>query len=128
MWLATSGPTGLRSQVVVQLLPGAVVAPTTEVGPGRAPRDEVTRDHPPLSATPGHVTDGIDDGAQVGARPAKRFGHGQERLQDRPLGSPTLTWGPEAPTQSGLDRVVFVGSYKVRPKRVTTAAIRRART
>ena len=38
-WLriATSGPTNLRSQAVVQLLPGAVVAPATEVRPGGAP-------------------------------------------------------------------------------------------
>jgi hypothetical protein len=62
-WLriAASGPTDIRSQVVVQLLPGAVVAPTTEVRPGSTPGDEVTRDHPPLSATPGHVADGIED-------------------------------------------------------------------
>jgi hypothetical protein len=86
-WLriATSGPTDIRSQVVVQLLPGTVVAPATKVGPGSAPGDKVTRDHPPLSATPGHVANGIDDGAQVGARAAKRLGQGQERLQDRPL-------------------------------------------
>src|SRR6266851_5579831 len=79
-WLriATSGPTDIRSQVVVPLLPGAVVAPATEVGPGGAPGDEVTRDHPPLSTTPGHVADGIEDGTQVGARSAKRFGRRQE--------------------------------------------------
>src|SRR6266852_5075498 len=54
-WLriATSSPTNIRSQVVVQLLPGAIIAQATEVGPGSAPGDEVTRDHPPLSATPG---------------------------------------------------------------------------
>jgi hypothetical protein len=82
-WLriAASGQTDLRSQVVVQLLPGAVVTPATEVRPGSAPRDEVTRDHPPLSATSAHVADGIEDRTQVGARPAKRFGRGQERLQ-----------------------------------------------
>src|SRR6266851_7984064 len=70
-WLriATSGPTDLRSQVVVQLLPGAVVAPTTEVGPGSAPGDEVTRNHPPLSTTPGHVADGM--------RPARRSARGR---------------------------------------------------
>src|SRR5438477_3219803 len=38
-------------------------------------------------------------------------------------GSPTLAWGPEAPTQSSPVRVVFVGSYKVRPRRVMTAAM-----
>src|SRR6266568_9349506 len=97
-WLriATSGPTDLRSQVVVQLLPRAVVAPATEVGPGSAPGDEVTRDHPPLSATPGHVADGIEDrtqvGTQVGARPAKRFGRGQERLQDCPFCVAQVRW------------------------------------
>src|SRR6266852_7081643 len=83
--IAASGPTDIRSQVVVQLLPGAVVAPATEVGPGSAPGHEVTRDHPPLSATPGHLADGIEDRTQVGARPAKRFGRRQERLQDHPL-------------------------------------------
>src|SRR5260370_7234896 len=86
-WLriATRSPTDIRSQVVVQLLPRAVGAHATEVGPGSAPRDEVARDHPPLSATPGHVADGIEDRTQVGARPAKRFGRRQERLQDCPL-------------------------------------------
>jgi hypothetical protein len=69
--IATGGPTDLRSQVVMQLPPGAILPPATEVGPGSAPRDEVTRDHPPLNATPGHVPDGVDDGAQVGTRPAK---------------------------------------------------------
>src|SRR5258707_12030115 len=93
-WLriATSGPTDVRSQVIVQLLPGAVVAPATEVGPGSAPGDEVTRDHPPLSATPGHVADGIEDRTQVGARAAKRFGRRQERLQDCPLCVAQVRW------------------------------------
>ena len=95
-WLriATSGPPDIRSQVVVQLLPGAVVAPATEVGPGSAPGDEVTRDHPPLSATPCHVTDGVgvEDFAQAGARPAKRFGRRQERLQDCPLCVAQVRW------------------------------------
>jgi hypothetical protein len=86
-WLriATSGPTDIRSQVVVPLLPGAVVTPATAVGPGSALRDKLTRDHPPLSATPRHIADGIEDRTQVDARPAKRFGCGQERLRDCPL-------------------------------------------
>jgi hypothetical protein len=86
-WLriATSGPTDIRSQVVVPLLPGAVVTPATAVGPGSALRDKLTRDHPPLSATPRHIADGIEDSMHVGARPAKRFGCGQERLRDCPL-------------------------------------------
>ena len=50
-----------------------------------APGDEVTRDHPSLSATPRHVADGNEDRTQVGARPAKRHGRGQEWLQDCPL-------------------------------------------
>jgi hypothetical protein len=83
--IATSGPRDICSQVVVQLLLRAVVAPATGTGPSSAPRDEVTRDHPPLSATPGHVADGIDDRTQVGARPTKRFRRGQQRLQDCPL-------------------------------------------
>src|SRR6478735_2838544 len=90
--IATGGPPDLCSQVVMQLLPGAVVAPATEVGPSCAPRDEVTRDHPPLSATAGHVPDGIDDGAQVGTRPAKCVRQGQERLQDCPLCVAQVRW------------------------------------
>jgi hypothetical protein len=92
LWIAPNGPTDIRSQVIVQLLPDAVVAQATEVGPGSTPRDEVTRDHPPLSASPGHVADGVEDRTQVGARPAKRFGRRQERLQDCPLRVAQIRW------------------------------------
>src|SRR5260370_35863733 len=65
-WLriATRSPTDIRSQVVVQLLPGAVVAPATEVGAGSAPRDGDARDQPPVRATPRHLAGGIESRRQ----------------------------------------------------------------
>jgi hypothetical protein len=59
---------------------------------GSPPGDEVTRDHPPLSATPRHEADVIEDRTLVGARPAERFGRRQEWLQDGPLCLTPVCW------------------------------------
>ena len=61
------------AQVAVNTLPSAVVAPAPEVAIDGLPRREVRGQHPPGTASPQDVQDGLDHGSQVGfARPPQR--------------------------------------------------------
>jgi len=83
--VTTSGTAHVGAHGIVQALAGAVLAPPTEVGPGSSPRSQVARDHAPLGAAAGHITDGIEDLAKVGAWASAPVSRRQQRLEDRPL-------------------------------------------
>ncbi len=80
--VASRRTTDLSAQRIVQALPGAILPPPTEVGPGGAPWDQIARDHPPLGTTPRDVANGIEHLPQVGPWAATRVGRRQERLED----------------------------------------------
>jgi hypothetical protein len=90
--VTTGGTAHVGAHGVVQRLPGAVLAPSTEVGPGSSPGHQVAQDYPPLGAAAGHVADGIEYLAKVSSGASKPFSRRQERLQDRPLCVADIAW------------------------------------
>ncbi len=67
--------TELLTQDRIQVLPGTVQTPHTEIVIGSLPRCELVREQPPCAATPNNVEDGIQDLAHgVQARSAAALG------------------------------------------------------
>src|SRR5262245_59534138 len=75
------------AQGVVDLGPGAVVAPLVEVVVASAPWGEVMRHHPPGAAAAEDVEDAVEDLAEIDrARPTPWLGGREEALEAFPLG------------------------------------------
>src|SRR5436309_12634620 len=78
----------LGAQGVVDLRPGAVVAPLAEVVVAGAPGGQVGGHHPPGAAAVGDVEDAVEDLAEVDlAGPTAGLGRWQEALEALPLGA-----------------------------------------
>src|SRR5262249_35663337 len=76
------------AQGVVDLGPGAVVAPLVEVVVAGAPGGEVMGKHPPGATAAEDVEDAVENLTKVdGARPSARLGGREEALEAFPLGA-----------------------------------------
>ena len=83
----------LVSQGIVNLLPGAVLAPCPEVAIHRLVGREVLGKHPPSNTPAAHIEDGIDDIPQRGSlRAPSGLGSREERGNDIPFGIRDIAW------------------------------------
>ena len=86
MLVASGLSADLRSQGVVQALPGSIVTPEAKVVVNALPVREFLGQHAPLNATDDYIEDGIDDLAHIKfAWSASGFGRGEQIFDKMPL-------------------------------------------
>ena len=84
--LASHTHARLFAQGRMHALPGAIVAPGTEITPDRRPRGKVVRQGPPLASGAIHVEERVENLTHVRrARMPAYFGRRDQRFQDRPF-------------------------------------------
>ena len=84
--VAPDGDAELLTQDSVQVFPGAIETPHTEIVIRSLPGCELVREQPPSAATPYHVEDAVQDLTErMQARPADTLGWRQQRVQTSKL-------------------------------------------
>ena len=84
--VVASGDPDLSDQGVLDLVPGAVVPPVSEVVVDGALGGEVVGEHIPLATSPVDVEDGVEDFPHIHLPRPPGLLRGDERLDDGPLG------------------------------------------
>ena len=85
--MATGLLPDLRTQLVMQPVQRAVIAPLPEIRPDRGPRGQIMRDAAPGTSGVQHIEQPVDDLPQIHrARATTQLRRGQKRFEDRPLG------------------------------------------
>src|SRR5207244_13055001 len=86
LWLASLTQVSVLAQCRMHALPGAIVAPGTEITRDRSPRGKIVRQGPPLASGAIHVEERVENLTHLRrARMPAYFGRRDQRFQDRPF-------------------------------------------